>query len=409
MKIAVIADAHLNKSTYKNIMDKDQHGLPFRTADFMKSFEWMIDKVIDIKPHLLEITGDIFDNYGPSNHVRAFFNKQMAKLRGVNIPVIVLVGNHDACMKHHALKPLQELDLGSPMIVDQPMLYNWNGVSMMLMPYSIDVEQGNISLRDEFLKLIEDSKDDLSKNNDIFFFGHFGVRGASMSTYKGKDGVTKDFLNKSKSDISVDDLDKIGADYVFLGDYHKFQILPTKKCKAMFTGSIEKSDISEADQKKGFVVYDSNAEDSPDMGKCKFIEYPHCRPMLVLSGTILDMQTKLAELDPSGYKSAIVKLVFKGDKDEPNKFAIGLHDFKKKIMEKIEPVYIDTEKKVVDLKQEEEAKAIQEEILEKGQAGDEEILQLMKDMIKERVSDAKEISELEKMLDTIHNKVKVTQ
>ena len=44
-----------------------------------------------------------------------------------------------------------------------------------------------------------------------------------------------------------------------------------------------------------------------------------------------------------------------------------------------------------------------------GEAGDDEILDLMKDMIKERVSDKKEILILEEMLDGVHTTLKVTQ
>ena len=89
MKIAIIADCHLNKTVYKGVMDKNKLSLPFRNVDYMNAFEYMIDKNInEIKPELVVIPGDIFDTFDPNNDVRGFLNEQIAKLKEARIPII---------------------------------------------------------------------------------------------------------------------------------------------------------------------------------------------------------------------------------------------------------------------------------------------------------------------------------
>src|SRR3989304_334393 len=101
MKIAITADLHLNKSVYKGVMDKDCPLIPFRNVDFMKAFSYVCDKTIENKPDLMVIAGDVYDNHSPSNEIRGFFSGQLHRVSNNNIPIIILVGNHDICRKHH--------------------------------------------------------------------------------------------------------------------------------------------------------------------------------------------------------------------------------------------------------------------------------------------------------------------
>ena len=106
-KIAVMGDLHLNLVVYTKIYDEEFIGLPFRNGDFMRSFRFMVDKCLDeIKPDLVVIPGDVYDYYEPTNDVRGFFSKQLERLSEQKIPVIILIGNHDVCKKHHALKDI---------------------------------------------------------------------------------------------------------------------------------------------------------------------------------------------------------------------------------------------------------------------------------------------------------------
>ena len=406
--IAVMGDLHLNLVVYTKIYDEEFIGLPFRNGDFMRSFRSMVDECInEIKPDLVVIPGDVYDYYEPTNDVRGFFSKQLERFAEHKIPVIILIGNHDVCKKHHALKDIQELQLKHIKVIEEPQIVKYKDIQLLLFPYSLDIERGVVTIKEEFLKFkkLFKEKDD---GSEAVFFGHFGVKGASLSEYnikRGKDLKIKgDFLNDSEKDVSCADLDDLGAKHFILGDYHKTQVLDTKKCHAMYTGSIEKTDFSEIDQKKGFMVYDSEAKEDAKFGKCKFVEYKGCRPMLELSGNLTEMQTQFAKQNYKNLQKAIVKFKFEGTREESTTFYLGLRKFKKEITEKISPIYMAHEKKITDSKLEEECTALQDEIAKKGCVEEEDVLEILKEMIEEREKDKEEQDVLKTLITDIYNR-----
>ena len=409
MKIAIVPDIHLNKTVYKGVMDKVLSMLPFRNVDFMKAFEYVITKCIDdIKPDLVVIPGDIYDNFEPSNEIRGFLSSQLSRLSEAKIPIILLIGNHDVCKKHHGLKDIQELKLKNIVVVDKPDAKVFRGTRLFFFPYSLEVEQQKKTIKEDFQDFVRTIKSH-DDNLPSIFFGHFGVKGAVLNQYTEEEIedvtettdttttplpkkvlVAKDFNNRNANDIGCDDLDGIGADYVILGDYHKHQILNTKKCIAMYPGSLEKTSFTEVDQQKGFVVYDSEAVPEGKLGKCKFIEYPNCRPMIELRGNMLEIKKAFQELDYSKYQGAIVKLRFTGTHDELISFSANLEFFKKEIREKINPIHVYYINKADNKQMTEEATKLEKEIMEKGHLSNDDVVEVAKEMLKEQIKDDKE-------------------
>jgi exonuclease SbcD len=391
MKISVVADCHLNKVNFSAYKDKDS-GKPYKTHDFMKAFEFIVDKNInDVKPELLVIAGDIYDTYDPSNDVRAFFSRQVSKLVKNKIPVIILVGNHDICKKNHALSPLAEINMKNVMVVEEPKFIKFKDHILLLYPYSISVERSIISNRELFYKFAKENKEKIEGNQGfekmpVLFFGHFGVKGASLNLGTSAQGKSLNFVNTSSHDISVSDLDKSGADYVFLGDYHSHQILPTKKCISMYTGSIEKDDITHRDLKKGFVVYDTGLPKDPKYGTCEFVEYPNCRPMIAISGSLKEIRKGIEDLDEDS-KGASVRVIFKGDKKDSHDFHLALEDIRTSIRKKVKPVHLLTEQKLTDKEGEKKGKEVEKKISETGHMTEDEVMGVIGDILKELVDE----------------------
>jgi len=423
MKIAVAGDCHVNKSTYGHVKDKDNSNLPFRTVDHMKSMAFAVDEVVSLKPDLFVFVGDTYDNFYPSPDIGGFFSSQLRKLKENNIPVIILVGNHEVCKKHHALMPLKELDLDFVKVVDAPTMIKMNNYVLMLFPYSLAVEQDKISLHDQFDEFVKDVKqevlDDPSMQDmPVIFFGHFGVRGASMNQWMDKPtglitGQTikrlskKNFRNTEESAISVEDLDNIGASYVFLGDYHKHQVLPTKKCKAMYTGSIERTDINEMGQRKGFLLFDSEMPEDDKLGKCRFIEYKNCRPFVELRGTWNEIVDG-AKLLATEYTGAIVKIKFMGDRNQLVECSSGLAALKERIKAKINPAHIMYEQEIVDTDEVKSATELEKTILEKGYVGTDDVLDIVDEIIGEKqIADEEKIA-ISEMAKEIYNEVRLS-
>lgn len=412
MKITDVADLHLNIALYKGIPDKEKVGLPFRVVDMMNSFKYIVDENINnIKPDLFVVSGDIFDNFAPPSLVSEFFNDQIRRLGAAGIKIILICGNHDLCRIHHALKPLNAVGLDYLKVYQSPKMIEFKDKILMLFPYSMEVESKKIAIRDQFHQFVKECKEKIKKDpkfqdKEILFFGHFGVNGAIVNKYTERSeeddtSETKLFINRNKDDISLGDLDEIGASYVFLGDYHKYQVLDTKKCIAMYSGSIERTDISEAGQAKGFIVYDSEAKDNGKMGKCRFVEYPNCRPLIKLQGNMSEIEAQFNQTSEKD-KGAIVKISFQGNSEELMTFSLSLENFKKKIRTKIDPIHVFVQQKVIDVEEEEKATKLEEEIQEKGHVTSSDVLDVVGEMIKEKIKDEAEVNELLKMADDIY-------
>jgi DNA repair exonuclease SbcCD nuclease subunit len=413
MKISIIADPHLNKTVYKSVSDKDISDLPFRTVDFMKAYENAVDKIIKIKPDLNVVVGDVFDTFDPSNSVRVFFNNQIMKLSNADIPTVYITGNHDVCRKHHPLEPILPFKIKCVKILDEPMFTPFKDKLLMFFPYSIKVEKGDIDIKEQFYEFINKTKELIDKTEeikgkDIIFFGHFPVRGGGLNNYNIEDGeslvIKKTIFNKNTKDISLSDLDSIGASYVFLGDFHRHQVLETKKCKAMYIGSLEKTDVSEIEEKKGFILYDSEANEDPILGKCKFIENETCRPIVILSGTIGNMENQLKMIDKSD--NAIVKIAFSGNSDELTAFSANIESLKKRVKDKIDPIHVIHTQDVKDEEDSKKALEIEKDIIEKGHIEAEDVLNVVNEMIQEKVFDKEEVIILEKMAADIYKDIK---
>ena len=389
MKISIVADCHLNKVNFSSFKDKDS-GRPYKAHDFMKAFEYIVDENINtIKPEVLVIAGDIYDTYDPSNDVRAFFNQQVSKLVKNSIPVIILVGNHDICKKNHALSPLAEINIKSVKVIEEPKFVKFKDHILLLYPYSISVERSIITNKKLYHQFIEESKKKIADTPElqglpVIFFGHFGVKGAALNKGTSASGKALNFINDSSHDISVSDLDRSGADYVFLGDYHGHQVLPTKNCISMYTGSIEKDDITHRDLKKGFVVYDTDNTMEKDYGKSRFVEYPNCRPMISITGSLKEIMAGISKLDDKD-KGAAVRVIFKGDPKEANAYHLALEDIRKEIKEKVEPVHL-FDAQDVKIKDSEDS-GVEQKIIETGHMTEEEVMDVVGEIIKEFVEE----------------------
>lgn len=385
MKITIVADCHLNKVNFSSFKDKDS-GVPYKSYDFMKAFEFIIDKNInEIKPDLFVVAGDIYDTHDPSNSVRAFFNKQMSRLVECNIPVILLVGNHDICKKNHALDPLKEIKLRNLRVIEEPKLLKFKEHVLLLYPYSISVERSLIDNRSLYFNFIKESKEKIEKEGvqdwPVIFFGHFGVKGASLNRGTSR-GKQLDFKNTSSHDISVSDLDQSGANYVFLGDYHSHQILPTKNCISMYTGSIEKDDVTHKDLPKGFIVYDSTNEEIDQYGKSRFVEYPNCRPIVSLYGNLDQIKEGIEKLTDNE-SGASVRIFYEGDANGAKEFHLELDKLKESIKNKIQPVHMFDAQKITDTA-EEKGKQIEQKIIETGHMTEDEVMDTIEEILKEK-------------------------
>ena len=363
MKILFTSDLHLNMSDY-GVMDKEVPHVPFRTMDALRAFEFIVDKAInEIKPSLFIVNGDIYDNARPSVFVNSFFYKQLNRLGDNNIGVILLLGNHDVGKNFHPLEPLQSLNLKKVKIIDEPKILSIKDLNLMCFPFSRDIANRSISIKEKFNLFLEECDDKLSNDSSLnIFCGHFPVNGAVMSKHNVKSlkdvslGKSK-LINNNSNDISLKDIHRINADYVFLGDYHQSQKLKIHK-QAYYSGSIERTDISELEEQKGFYILDTDSKD------LVFEEITCLRDMINLKGTYDNMlkQISKARYNPEKFKNPIIKLSFVGNSAEYFVFQNNLGDLKNKLISSYAPIHLFDTKKILKSEQYTEEEEIFDDI-----------------------------------------------
>lgn len=95
MILAHLADLHLGFRQYHR---QTPAGLNQREADVALAFRTVIDQVIEAKPDIVVVAGDIFHSVRPTNPAILFAFRQFQRLREAlpKVPVVMLAGNHDS-------------------------------------------------------------------------------------------------------------------------------------------------------------------------------------------------------------------------------------------------------------------------------------------------------------------------
>ncbi|HEU4561808.1 MAG TPA: metallophosphoesterase [Longimicrobium sp.] len=95
MKIAHLADLHLGYRAYHRV---NSRGVNQREADVAEAFRRAIAKVVERRPDLVLVAGDVFHTVRPSNTAIAEAFRQFSVLseRLPETPVVMIAGNHDS-------------------------------------------------------------------------------------------------------------------------------------------------------------------------------------------------------------------------------------------------------------------------------------------------------------------------
>jgi len=224
------ADAHLGVTRYHKI-DPDT-GLNIRMMDFCHSFEHLISQVMELAPDAFIFSGDLFDRVNPTNFIRKFAQDQFKKLSEQKIPTFLIPGNHETPRSKGVKNPLTlYLDIPHIYIGLTPFQKEIGPYTIAGVPFSSNPEKyipAPVSGRTNILML------------------HCVVEGAVWGSER--------FMEY------VDETVKPGKlppyEYIALGHIHKHQ----KISNMVYSGSLERYDFNEKDEKKGFVIYDEDPE-----------------------------------------------------------------------------------------------------------------------------------------------------
>jgi len=240
MKLIHTADWHLGMENYGKF--DPETGLSSRIADFLRTFDEVVDYTIDKKVDAFLFAGDVYKNREPTQTYQREFAKRVLKLAKNNIPVVLLVGNHDtpsAEAKANTLDIYFTLEIDNVFVVRKPSLITINDKLQIIgLPWLTkkDFEGLTDTLRSFYEKL--NSK--LPTVTMVHGTVEGSVFGSERSIYLGKDFI-----------IPLNLLTHPQVSYVALGHIHKRQIL-SENPPVLYPGSLERIDFGEEKEPKSF-------------------------------------------------------------------------------------------------------------------------------------------------------------
>jgi DNA repair exonuclease SbcCD nuclease subunit len=215
MRLVHLSDIHLGFRQYQR---QTPTGINQREADVALSLRRVIDRVIELRPELVLIAGDVFHTVRPTNPAILHAFLEFARLRR-DLPdarIVMVAGNHDTPRTAETgcilglFKPLN-IDVvdGEPKWVSIPE----HDVAILAVP---DMAQGKPRLE----------PDPAAKYNILLLHGEI-------------EGVLPKYgreLERSPMEITLEELGPHKWDYVALGHYHVYRPVASN---AFYSGSLD--------------------------------------------------------------------------------------------------------------------------------------------------------------------------
>ena len=272
------ADVHFGMENYGRI--DPETGIHSRLLDFEKAFNFCIDVAIERKVDFFLFCGDAYKTTNPSPTQQKLMLKCLLRLYKANIPVVIIVGNHDNPLsfgKANSLEIFGDMPLDGFYVIDTPTtltLQTKNGPAQIVgIPWPT---RNTIALSDRHLAkdasqittyisqavshIIQDLAQKLDPAIPAVLASHMTVSsgifsGSEKRAIYGNDPVLL------PSQLAIEPFD-----YVALGHLHRFQNLNQNgHIPIVYSGSIERVDFGERKEDKGFCVVSI-----PAKGKAQF-------------------------------------------------------------------------------------------------------------------------------------------
>jgi DNA repair protein SbcD/Mre11 len=267
MKILHLSDIHMGGGFAHGKIDPET-GFNTRFQDFVKSLARSIDRAISEPVDLVLFGGDAFPDATPAPYIQQAFAREFYRLVAANIPLVLLVGNHDRHAQGQggaSLSIYRSLGVPGTIVGDtidthtittrsgeiQIITLPWIDRSTLLTRESsanLSILEVNQLLLDKLQPRIEGEIRKLDPALPTIVLAHLMADNATLGAEKLL-AVGRGFT------IPLSFLTRDCFDYVALGHVHRHQNLnKTNDPAVVYPGSIERVDFSEEKEDKGFVM-----------------------------------------------------------------------------------------------------------------------------------------------------------
>lgn len=319
------ADIHFGVENYGKI--DPATGIHTRLLDFKKSLETCVDHAIEQKADFFLFCGDAYKTAHPTPTQQKLLLQLLLKLQQAQIPVVIVVGNHDHPLsfgKAHSLDVFSDLPLAGLHVFSKPgilKLETKNGpVNIVGIPWPMrhnvvaheihrfkTAHEITSYLSDQIGKLIATYATELDPHIPAVLAGHLTVSsgvfsGSEKCAIFGNDPI---FM---PSQLAINPFD-----YVALGHLHRHQNLNPGGIPIVYSGSIDRVDFGERKETKGYCIVSIDA--TPEKKTCSYEFVPlKTRPFLqveVMLEAGRDQTEKIIEaLKEYDITDAVIKIVY---------------------------------------------------------------------------------------------------
>lgn len=323
IKFIHTADIHFGMENYGRI--DPSTGIHSRLLDFVKALNFCIDVAIEKKVDFFLFSGDAYKTAHPSQTQQRLLIQCFLRLYDNNIPVVIVVGNHDHPLsfgKANALEIFGDFPLDGFHVISKPttvQLQTKHGpVNIVGIPWPT---RNTISLSSRHLEkssskiteyisqgvahIIKDHAQKLDPTIPAVLAGHLTVSSGifSGSEKRAVYGTDPIFL---PSQLAIEPFD-----YVALGHLHRHQNLNKKGYPSVvYSGSIERIDFGERKEPKGFCLVTLQEKGNTHY---EFIKTP-ARPFIQIEVKIQEGEPQTEQvinaIKKHDIQDAIVKILY---------------------------------------------------------------------------------------------------
>jgi len=264
MKVLHFADLHLGVESYGRI--DPATGLSTRLLDFLSALDQVVDYALKNKVDLVLFCGDAYKSREPSQTHQREFAKRINRLSTADIPVFLLVGNHDlpnAIGRATTTEIFDTLAVKKVCVSNRPDIYRIptksGTIQIVSLPWlrrsallskeetkNLNFDQINQRLQQVLTNIIAANIPKLDPGLPSILAAHVWVSGAKV-------GSERSMTIGQEHALLLSNVAHPAFDYIALGHIHKHQVLSTNP-PVVYTGSLERLDFSEEEDDKGFYL-----------------------------------------------------------------------------------------------------------------------------------------------------------
>jgi DNA repair exonuclease SbcCD nuclease subunit len=282
-RFVALGDAHLGRTHLAHL--RDDEGRNLREEDFLRSFDWAIERTIELEPDGFLWLGDVFDHARPTYRTFSKVLVGLKDLREAGIRGVAISGNHDTPRVRGAGSPYAALEE-----VFEGVAFAWamQGSSVDVAGVRFHAVPQTLSVPD-FRTELDRVSERISSDTVNVLLAHVALTSLPAAAYP----------DINELEIEEAAFDK-RFDLVLLGHYHAFQ---KASKRTWYAGSTDTFTFADSPQTpKGVVVLDTDA------GTVEHVENPNTRPLATVSvpaadlsaGELVDAVERLAKGTPEG-------------------------------------------------------------------------------------------------------------